>query len=240
MWKPKNYFPLQHIPLGNLSWQAIAFLRKRSGVSVLCFVLFVWGCFWNRLYWYLLQKCCEARLSSHHLHKFIYTNDEFHSGILQHIRSWRLSSKALFLPGGHHVGLTTAINYKPGAWAKGWDFSWCLKLAMGGTWLSAESAKGNWVWCSSLNSFGSTILARRPTRTQANSFYSVCLSIEDYAVSWHVWVGISTHPLLQTSINTAISTTFESGLAFSEILQPQQAGEEKMGLSLPTQRKAAV
>lgn len=55
-----------------------------------------------------------------------------------------------------------------------------------------------------------------------------------------MWVGISAHPLLQTSINTAIATTFESCLAFYEILHPQQAGEEKMGLSLPTQREAAV
>lgn len=72
------------------------------------------------------------------------------------------------------------------------------------------------------------------------NIYSLCQNIEDYAISWYVWVEISSHPLLQTSLNTAISTTFESGLAFSEILQPQQAGEEKMNLSLPTQRKAAV
>lgn len=46
MWKPKNDFPLQHIPLGNLSWEAIPFLRNKSGV--VCLVLFVWGCFLNR------------------------------------------------------------------------------------------------------------------------------------------------------------------------------------------------
>lgn len=107
-------------------WAGKPFRFLGRGVEWMFFVLFVWGCFLNGLYWYLLQKCCEARLSSHRLYKFIYTNDGFHSGILQHIRSWRLSSKALFLflPRGHCVGLTTAVHYKPGAWAKGWDFSW--------------------------------------------------------------------------------------------------------------------
>lgn len=35
------------------------------------FFVFVWGCFLNGLYWYLLQKSCEARLSSHLLYKFV-------------------------------------------------------------------------------------------------------------------------------------------------------------------------
>lgn len=152
-------------------WTGRPFLFLGRGTERLCFFLFVWDCFLNGLYWYLLLKCCEARLSPHRLYRFVYTDNGFHSGILQHIRSWRLSSKALFLflPGGHHVDLTTAILCKLGAWAKGWDFSWCLILAMGGTWLSAERANGNWVLCSFLCSFGSTILARRATRTQANS-----------------------------------------------------------------------
>lgn len=66
MWKPKNDFPLQHIPLGNLSWEAIPFLRKRSGVSAFCCVCL--GLFFQQA---VLGLASEVRPDCHHI---TYTN----------------------------------------------------------------------------------------------------------------------------------------------------------------------
>lgn len=55
MWKPKNDCPLQHILFGNLSWEAIPFLRKRSGMKVFCSVCL--GLFFE---WALLVLASEV------------------------------------------------------------------------------------------------------------------------------------------------------------------------------------
>lgn len=74
---------------------------------------------------------------------------------------------------------------------------------------------GDWMLSQASLADTPTILARRATRLILQ--HLVCFpETETYAIPWHVSVGTSAQTVLQSSVNNAISTTFEYGLIFSE------------------------